>query len=90
MGRFNSKGMWNIPYVKKKQKSKKKVTDDNDDLIIVEECYCPNGHNLVTPDVEFQERHGILIKIKKGKDQAKKFSWQKMTEETLKIYNLSY
>ena len=26
-------------------------------------------------------------KIKKGKERAKKFSWQKMTEETLKIYN---
>jgi len=27
-----------------------------------------------------------LNKIKKGKEQAKKFSWRKMAEETLKIY----
>lgn len=70
MGRFNAKGMWNIPHLKKKQKKKKKVSDDDDDLLIVEECYCPNGHNLVSQDVEFKEHPGILIKIKKGKQEG--------------------
>ncbi len=71
MGRFNSKGMWNIPHMrKKKKKAKKKLTDDDDELLVIEECYCPNGHNLISPNVEFTGRHGILIKLKKGKQEG--------------------
>ena len=63
MRRFNAKGMWHIPSMGKKKK-KPKLSDE--DLIVVEECYCPNGHSLINPEIEFSGHPGILIKVKKG------------------------
>ena len=35
-------------------------------LLVFTECYCPNGHNLVTKNAKFDEFHGIFLKISKG------------------------
>ncbi len=63
MRRFNSKGMLNIPKPGGKKKKKSRLSEE--DLIIVEECYCPNGHSLINPEIEFRGYPGILIKVKK-------------------------
>ena len=68
MRRFNTKGMWHIPKTGKKKKKQPKLSEE--DLIVVEECYCPNGHMLINPEVEFGGHHGILIKVKKGHESG--------------------
>jgi hypothetical protein len=68
MRRFNAKGMWHIPNIGGKKKAKPKLSVE--DLIVVEECYCPNGHLLISPDVDFNGHPGILIKVKRGTDSG--------------------
>ncbi|KPK83859.1 MAG: hypothetical protein AMS27_11690 [Bacteroides sp. SM23_62_1] len=64
MRRFNSKGMWLFPNLIRKRKKKKRLPEDE---MIVKECYCPNGHNLVSPKVEIKGQNGILMKVKKNR-----------------------
>jgi hypothetical protein len=63
MRRFNSKGMWKFPLGGKKKKGKQ-----DEDAVVVTECYCPNGHDMISPKVHFQGHPGILLKVKKGKE----------------------
>lgn len=37
---------------------------ESDDILVLEECYCPNGHNLVTPRANFSGFPGIVLKVK--------------------------
>jgi len=37
-----------------------------DKLLVFTECCCPNGHNLISGNAQFNELNGILLKI--GKD----------------------
>lgn len=39
-------------------------------LLVFTECYCPNGHNLITSNARFDEFNGILLKISKGKKEG--------------------
>ena len=64
MRRFDSKGKWKIPSTRKPKK--KKLADE--DCIVVNECYCPNGHNLIDPEVSFKNHPGIVIRVKKGSE----------------------
>ncbi len=38
--------------------------------MVVKQCYCPNGHDLINPKVNVRGYKGILIKIKRGKDEG--------------------
>ena len=62
MRRFNSKGMWHFPNIIRKKKSKARPFYEK---LIIKECYCPNGHNLVSPKVDFKGYNGILMKVTK-------------------------
>lgn len=64
MRRFDSKGMWHFPHIIRKKKKKIKPLDEE---MIIKECYCPNGHDLVSPKVDFKGENSILIKVKKGR-----------------------
>jgi len=44
---------------------------DPKELIVVRECYCPNGHNLVTSQAKFNDRDGILLNVKKKSKKGK-------------------
>lgn len=50
-------------------KKERKICDD-ENLIVFTECYCPNGHNLVTSNAKFNEFNGILLKISKGEQEG--------------------
>ncbi|HEC42939.1 MAG TPA: hypothetical protein ENI20_08950 [Bacteroides sp.] len=66
MTRFNSKGMWRIPSVKKKKKGDQTIDED----MVIKQCYCPNGHDLINNKVNVRGYKGILLKVKKGKDEG--------------------
>ena len=38
---------------------------DNTDQFVIEECYCPNGHSLISDNVMFNNFKGILVKVSK-------------------------
>lgn len=61
MSIFNKKGMMVFPNPKKHSK----ICND-EKLLVFTECYCPNGHNLVSKNARFNEFDGILLKIAKG------------------------
>ncbi len=57
---FNSKGMMLFPNpIKKEEICKQK------NLLVVNECYCQNGHNLISDQAIFNGFNGILIKLKR-------------------------
>ena len=33
-------------------------------VLVVQECFCPNGHNLVSPRVRFNRFPGIMFKVR--------------------------
>lgn len=39
-------------------------------LMVFTACYCPNGHNLVTQNVKFNEFDGLLLKISKDQSEG--------------------
>ena len=39
-------------------------------LLVFTECYCPNGHNVVTGNARFNELDGILLKISKANEEG--------------------
>ena len=56
---FNSQGMMIIPIPEKKKKlaNAKKI-------LVVKECFCQNGHNLISSRTQFDEHEGIIVKVK--------------------------
>ncbi len=62
MKRFDIKGMMQFP----NPVSKTSVLKEKE-LWAVNECFCRNGHNLISDKVIFDGMNGILIKLKKGK-----------------------
>lgn len=60
MSIFNKKGMLVFPNPIKHSKICKE-----EKLLVFTECYCPNGHNLVSDNVQFNDFKGILLKIAK-------------------------
>jgi hypothetical protein len=61
MSIFNKKGMLVFPNPREQRKI---CSEEN--LLVFTECYCPNGHNLVTSNARFNEFDGILLKISQG------------------------
>jgi hypothetical protein len=64
MRRFTAKGLLNFPNIIGKKKQKTRQPEDE---VVIKECFCPNGHNLVSPKVDIKGKNGILIKVKKGR-----------------------
>ena len=61
MKRFDKKGMMIFPNPagdKRILKSKK--------TLVIKECYCPNGHSLISSEVFFNKFEGILFRIARG------------------------
>jgi len=50
-------------------RQKRKICSD-DKLLVFTDCYCPNGHNLVTENARFNEFNGILLKISDDKSDG--------------------
>ena len=63
MKRFNKKGMLVIPDPRKKESPKEKI-------LVIEECYCSNGHSLISSMAVFDGFDGILFKAKRGKESG--------------------
>jgi hypothetical protein len=60
MKRFDKKGMLVIPDPRKGDKPKEKI-------LVIEECYCPNGHSLISKKVVFDKFDGILFRARRDK-----------------------
>lgn len=56
MKRFDSKGRIYVP-------EQYRCDENLDDLVVFKECYCENGHNLVSKRVKFGKCNGIWLKI---------------------------
>jgi hypothetical protein len=61
MQRFDQKGMMIFPAPEKIKKAGKMA-----DLVVIEKCYCPNGHDLVSDQAVFDGFNGIILKVKKA------------------------
>lgn len=51
-----------------KKQNRSICTDEK--LLVFKECYCPNGHNLVSNNAKFNEFDGILLKISKDQREG--------------------
>lgn len=40
------------------------------DVLVIKECYCQNGHNLVTDQAIFDSHRGIVLKVKKDNKEG--------------------
>ncbi len=58
MKRFDKKGMLVIPDPRKQESPTEKI-------LVIEECYCPKGHSLISDRVVFDKFKGILFKAKR-------------------------
>jgi hypothetical protein len=61
MQRFNQNGMMIFPSPEGIKKVGKLA-----DLVVIKQCYCPNGHNLVSDQAVFDSFNGIVLKVKKA------------------------
>lgn len=59
MAMFNLKGMMIFPTPEKIRETGKMK-----ELIVIQQCYCPNGHNLVSNQAIFDNFEGIVLKTK--------------------------
>lgn len=65
MKRFDAKGMLIIPNpVSAEAICKQKQ------LLLVNECYCQNGHNLISSQAIFNGFKGIVFKVKRGNEEG--------------------
>ena len=55
MIRYNKKGMMVFPCPD--------LDEDDENILVVESCYCPEVHNLVTANANFNGFNGIIMKI---------------------------
>ena len=60
MKRFDHRGMMIFPSQQKKDKSAPAA-----ELLVINQCYCPNGHNLVSDRADFDGFKGIVLKVRK-------------------------
>jgi hypothetical protein len=61
MQRFDQNGMMIFPSPERIKKVGKLA-----DLLVIKECFCQNGHNLVSDQAVFDGFKGIVLKVKKG------------------------
>jgi hypothetical protein len=59
---YNKKGMMLFPNPLRRTKFCK-----SDNVIVVQHCYCPNGHNLISSKAVFNGFNGIIVKVKDDK-----------------------
>lgn len=57
MGKYNAKGMIIYPC------SKKEEVVHTHDYLVVEDCYCPNGHNLICNQIYFNSFKGLKLQV---------------------------
>jgi len=60
MIRFNKNGMRVYPFPQTGD------LDEDFDLLVIEKCFCPNGHSLISDRVDFNGFKGIVLKIIKN------------------------
>ncbi|MHC1777570.1 MAG: hypothetical protein AB9834_19385 [Lentimicrobium sp.] len=65
MIRFDQSGMMIFPTPEKIKRAAKL-----EELIVIKQCFCPDGHNLVSDQAVFDGFSGIILKVKKGKEQG--------------------
>lgn len=65
MSIFNKKGMMIFPKPRKPIR-----VCDKEKLLVFTECYCPNGHQLITNKARFNEFNGIYLKIAKDNEEG--------------------
>lgn len=65
MKRFDSKGMLIIPNPESPDSIHRQKK-----ILLVKECYCQNGHNLVSRQAIFDSFEGIVIKIRHGDEEG--------------------
>lgn len=65
MKRFDQSGMMIFP-TPEKIKSAAKLKE----LIVFKQCFCPDGHNLVSDQADFDGFSGIVLKVKNGKREG--------------------
>lgn len=65
MKRFDSKGMLIIPNpVSSESICKSKQ------LLLIKECYCQNGHNMISNKAIFNGFAGIVIRVRRGNEEG--------------------
>jgi hypothetical protein len=57
---YNRKGMLVIPT------PPRRVENIDKELLLVKECFCQNGHNLISKRVNFSGFNGIFLKVRKN------------------------
>lgn len=62
---FDKKGMMLFP-----NPMKKSEICESENLLIINECYCPNGHNLISDQAIFNGFKGIIIKVSRKKQSG--------------------
>ncbi len=65
MNLFNSQGMMIIPIPEKKKKLAKAKK-----ILVVKECFCQNGHSLISSRTRFEDHDGILVKVKSANGEG--------------------
>lgn len=46
------------------------IIREQDKVLVINECYCPNGHNLVNRKAMFGEFPGILLRVKQNNEEG--------------------
>lgn len=65
MKRFNAQGMQLFPNTIRKSKVGK-----SRQMLLINECYCHNGHDMITDRAIFDGHKGIMLKVKHGKKEG--------------------
>ena len=39
-------------------------------VLVVQACYCPNGHNLISQRAQFNDFHGMFLRVRKGDEDG--------------------
>ena len=63
MKRFDTKGMLVIPTPKQVS-----AVLRQEKIIVVDQCFCPNGHSLISDRAIFSGFKGIVFKVKRGSE----------------------
>ena len=64
---FNAKGMLVIPNPLTSEKICK-----HKKIVVVKECYCSNGHNLISHKAIFNGFPGIIFKVRRKNEEGRK------------------
>jgi hypothetical protein len=62
---FDKKGMMLFP-----NPMKRSEICESENLLVINECYCPNGHNLISEQAIFNGFQGIIIKVSRNKQSG--------------------